>query len=416
MKKILAISWKDLRIIARDYASWIMMLAAPIILTLAMGLVSGTLFSDDEGGLSDIPVVVVNKDGEGLGTGLVAAFEAPELEGLFLLSASEDEADARRQVDEAEFAAAIIIPAGFTTGVIPDLSTGIAGKPVPIEIYSDPGQPISVGVVTSVVTNFMNEIDTLVVGGIVAVTQLMENNLISEEETARSAAETVGRIAQQENTQLIVLSSSDLSVAEEASADPLLVFATGMAVFFLMYTVTVGGRSILQERNMGTLSRMIASPTRVGQILGGKVVGIFITGFLQVTILIVATSLLLDVQWGDSLAVGVLIAATTAAATGWGIVLAAFATTPAQVASVGTALMLIFGILGGSFTGVPSGGLWGALSKITPHAWAIDGMAQLAESGSVVDVAMNIVALLAMTVVLFIAAIFAFRRTQLSRV
>jgi ABC-2 type transport system permease protein len=223
-------------------------------------------------------------------------------------------------------------------------------------------------------------------------------------------------MSQQENSQLIVLSSSDMSVAEEESVNPLIVFASGMAVFFLMYTVTIGGRSILQERHMGTLSRMMASPTRVGQILGGKVLGIFLTGFLQVAVLILATTLLLDIPWGDPLGVVFLIGATAAAATGWGILLAAFATTAAQVASLGLALMLIFGILGGSFTGVPESGLWGMLSKITPHAWSIDGMEQLAGGGNVADVAVNIVVLMSMTAVLFVVAIIAFQRTQRTRI
>jgi ABC-2 type transport system permease protein len=415
MKKILAISWKDLRILFRDYVSWIMMLAAPMILTLGMGLITGTLFSDDEVGISDIPVVFVNMDEGDLGALLAESFEEPGIGDLFMVSTSEDENDVRQRVDGADFAAAVIIPAGFTTGVIPDLNTGIAGEPVPIVIYADPGQPISVGVVTSVVTSFINEVETLVVGGKVTVTQLVENNLISLQDRARTAEETVGSMLQQGNTQLIVLSSSDMSISEEESFNPLIGFASGMAVFFLMYTVTIGGRSILQERNMGTLSRMMVSPTRTGQILGGKVLGIFLTGFMQVAVLILATTLLLDIPWGDPLGVALLIAATAAAATGWGIVLAAFATTAAQVASLGLALMLIFGILGGSFTGVPDSGLWSTLSKITPHAWAIDGMEKLAGGGSVIDVVTHIAVLLSMTAVLFVVAIIAFQRSQRTR-
>lgn len=163
---------------------------------------------------------------------------------------------------------------------------------------------------------------------------------------------------------------------------------------------------------MGTLSRMMVSPTRVGQILGGKVLGIFLTGFLQVGVLILATSLLLDISWGDPLGVVALIAATALAATGWGILLASFATTTALVTSLGTGLMLIFGILGGSFTGVPDSGLWNSLSKITPHAWAIDGMEKLVGGGGAPDILTHILVMLSMTAVLFVVAIVAFQRRQ----
>ncbi|MCZ7667658.1 MAG: ABC transporter permease [Chloroflexi bacterium] len=63
-----------------------------------------------------------------------------------------------------------------------------------------------------------------------------------------------------------------------AAADPpntLAYFAPSMAVAFLMYTVSVGGRSILAEREEGTLARLLASPTSATQVMGGKVSGIF---------------------------------------------------------------------------------------------------------------------------------------------
>jgi len=413
MKKILVISWKDLQILFRDRVSWIMMLAAPIVLTFGMGLVSGVIsFNGGGSGISDIPVVIVNMDEGDLGGELVTAFRSPGTADLFNVTVRSNEESARQDVEKTEFAAAVIIPAGFTAGIIPDLSTGLTEDPVPVEIYADPGQPISVGAINSVVTNFVNEVETLVVGGIVSVTQLLDKNLISETETARSAGETVSRMMQQETAQLIVLNSSDESVVEEQTFSPLIIFASGMAVFFLMYTVSIGGRSILQERDKGTLSRMLVSPTSTGQVLGGKVIGIFITGFLQVMVLVMATGLLLNISWGDPLGVILLIAATALAATGWGIVLAAFATTAAQVSSLGVALMLIFGILGGSFTGVPDSGLWNTLSKITPHVWAMDGIELLASGGDLVDITSQIIALLSMTVVLFVIAIIAFQRTQ----
>ena len=258
----------------------------------------------------------------------------------------------------------------------------------------------------------ISDVGVTSVGGVVSVTQLLEHNLISEGETAQAAGVTVGSMAQQGGTQLIVLDSSELGGREEEPYNPLIIFGSGMAVFFLMYTVTIGGRSILHERNIGTLSRMMATPTRVWQILGGKVLGIFLTGFLQVSVLILATSLLLDISWGDPVGVAGLIAATALAATGWGILLAALATTPGQVVALGVALMLIFGILGGSFAGVPDSGLWNTISKITPHAWAIDGIEKLASGGQAVDVITHILVMLSMTAVLFVIAIVAFQRTQ----
>ncbi len=109
-----------------------------------------------------------------------------------------------------------------------------------------------------------------------------------------------------------------------------------------------GARSWL-ERSQGTLPRLLVSPTSSAQVLGGKVLGIFFTGVAQVGILILASSVFFGVKWGDPAGVAVLILAAVFGATGWGMLITALARTPAQVGSIGSALMLIFGILGGSF-------------------------------------------------------------------
>ena len=51
--------------------------------------------------------------------------------------------------------------------------------------------------------------------------------------------------------------------------------APGMALMFLMFTASNGGRSLLTERNQGTLPRLLVSPTTSAQVLGGKMFGIF---------------------------------------------------------------------------------------------------------------------------------------------
>ena len=47
-------------------------------------------------------------------------------------------------------------------------------------------------------------------------------------------------------------------------------FAAGMAVFFLFFTVQFGVTSLLEERNDGTLARLLAAPISRASILGGK--------------------------------------------------------------------------------------------------------------------------------------------------
>src|SRR5512134_3252404 len=98
MRKLLLIGLKDLKLMFRDRAALVFMLLAPFLLTIGMGFVTGR-FSGSSGGLSDIPVIVVDLDKQELGNALAETFSSPELAGLLEPSASSDPAAARRSID-----------------------------------------------------------------------------------------------------------------------------------------------------------------------------------------------------------------------------------------------------------------------------------------------------------------------------
>ena len=403
MKKILNIAWKDLIIIFRDPGALLLMLGAPFLLTLGMGLVTGA-FSDNDSnsGLADIPVVIVDEDGGELGSTLIDVFFEEDLADLLKPELSSSAAAARQQVEDNEIAAAVIIPAGFTNSIIPD-AQGKLAETVAIEVYSNPGRPISASVVQDIVEAFATEADTRVAGVEVTIQQMAMNGRLAINNPITIQTST-------ELDPLIEIQQETAANPTDDDYNPLTYFAPGMAVAFLMYTVSLGGRSILAERDEGTLARLMASPTSTTQVMGGKVSGIFLTGAAQVSVLIIASSLLFGLRWGNPAAVTLLIAATAAAATGWGLLIAAISDRPSQVSSYGTALMLLFGIMGGSFVQLTFNGPFAWLSKITPNAWAIEGFDTLGTGGTLIDILPSLLALTLMAATLFIISVAVFRR------
>ncbi|HJS20664.1 MAG TPA: ABC transporter permease [Anaerolineales bacterium] len=413
MKKLLLIGRKDLRLIFRDRAALIFMLLAPFLLTIGMGFVTGR-FSGSSSGLSDIPVVIVNLDEEELGNALTDVFSSEELADLMEPSASSDSEAARRLIDDDEAAAVIIIPAGFTRSIIPAEGTmfdanPVQMEPVRIEVYTNPARPTSAGVVKAIVDEFVSRIEEGRTRGMTSILQLIQAGLLNPQ-NAESEARALFQNLDQAETTVIVLKTNE--EGEQAVDFDILAFmAPGMALLFLMYTVSYGGRSILAERSQGTLPRLLVSPTSSSQVLGGKVVGIFFTGVAQVGILILASAIFFGVRWGDPAGVTVLILATVFGATGWGLLITALASSPAQVGSVGTAIMLIFGILGGSFINLEQmPPLVQTLSKITPNAWGMEGFTTLALGGTLADLAEPIIALLIMGAMLFSISVMLFNR------
>jgi ABC-2 type transport system permease protein len=402
MKKLIAIGWKDLKVAFRDKAA-IIMLVAPFALTLAMGAITGSLSGDGDTGLQDIPLAVVDHDRGPLADALVEVLRSGQ-EGL-LAAEVVGEARARERVEEDEIAAAVIIQDGFSEAMLSPAGGGAA-----IEIYVNPARAITASVVRSVVSAFVNELETRVVTAQVAVSQMVAQGVIAPQEAAQ-VGEEIGLQLESSPT-LITIDTGAPAQEKEDTFNALAMIAPSMAILFLMYTVSsVGGRSILAEREERTLQRMLSTPSSTAQVLGGKILGIFSTGAAQMGILILASSLLFQLRWGDPVAVIALVLAAVVGASGWGILLAALAKTPSQVSNVGTALMLLFGILGGSFFGGASfPGLLGTISRITPNAWAQEGFLQLARGGGLGDILTPIGALLIMGLVLFGVAVWAFRR------
>ncbi len=416
MKKVWTIGWKDLLVLFRDRGALILMLAAPFVLTLGLGLVSGSFSANNSTGtgLADIPVAVVNQDAGELGQELVHVLTGTDLATLLEAVETTDVAAARQQVEADELAALVVIPAGFSASVIPqNMGTGETETAVAIEIYASPGRPISAGVIESIVQDFVNRVDMGLTSIQVTLSQLMMHGIVPVADMQAVGQEIGARqIAQMQagDTQVITVQRETAVIENENSFNALAYFAPGMAITFLMYTVALGGRSFLDERHKGTLARLLATPTSSAQVLGGKVLGIFLSGVAQVGVLVLGSTLLFGLYWGDTLGVILLILTVSIAATGWGLLLASFARTPGQVSSYGTALMLIFGILGGGFVNLPREGLLEIISRITPNAWALDGFLSLHQGGTLADITVELIALVIMGVALFGAAVLLFNR------
>lgn len=96
--------------------------------------------------------------------------------------------------------------------------------------------------------------------------------------------------------------------------------------------------------------------------------------------------------------------------------LAAIFKTPGQVSSIGTAIMLIFGILGGSFTNIALMPAWvQVFSRISPNRWALDGFNTLAMGGTLSNIMTPVIALLIMAVVLFLISVILFTRRGIGK-
>ena len=253
MKKILSIAWKDLLITLSDPAALILTIATPFALTLVMIFAFGD--ANNGGGIRGIPVVIVNQDESGLGKTLIDVFESENLVDLIAPVQMADIAEAKSAVDKDDFAAAIIIPEGFGEGIIPsNMEPTTEREQAVIEIYGNPTRPTSVSITKSIVDEFIYRTSAMVMGAEVSITQLITSGrldlMVSTEEMMNLGEFAARQISEQ---QIITLQGSMAEGSVDTDFDWFGYIAPSMALLFLMFTVSNGGRSILAEKDGGTI-------------------------------------------------------------------------------------------------------------------------------------------------------------------
>jgi ABC-2 type transport system permease protein len=172
-----------------------------------------------------------------------------------------------------------------------------------------------------------------------------------------------------------------------------------MAVFFLFFTVQFGVTSLLEERNDGTMARLLAAPIGRSSILAGKLLTSFMLGLISMFVLVAATSLLFGASWGNPLGVAVLVVAAILSAMGIMAFIATFAKDAEQAANWQSVVAVVLGLFGGTFFPVSlAPGVLSRLTFIAPQAWFMRGLGDL-RGGSLSAVWVPALAMLGFAVV-----------------
>jgi ABC-2 type transport system permease protein len=158
---------------------------------------------------------------------------------------------------------------------------------------------------------------------------------------------------------------------------------------------------------------MLSTRTPVSAILLGELLGRFAIAMLQGAFIVLVSSLAFNVEWGDRLGATLVVVLFALIGTGTAMIVGVFARNPDQAGSIGVAAGLILGAIGGAM--VPAelfGEPMATLSLLTPHAWAIDALRDLAFRGAgVVEILAQLAVLAAFAVGLVVVGTWGMRRS-----
>lgn len=400
MKKILTLTLKELRLTSRDRPALVLVIIAPLALMTVLGLAFGR---GDK--LSPVPVVVVNQDHGEVGRRLVEQLRRDTRE-LLVITESDDLAAAYRSVDDDKVAAAVVLP---------DLTARAAstsGAPAGIEIYSSPTRPIGAGVVKSVFSRIAERISDNRLGTSVTIGQLLATGRLEPRDAQAFAQDLGARVTASFDQERVPLQErSGAAGPSDAPTNMLGYFAPSMAIMFLMILMMSPSRSILSERDSGTLERLRATPTSASELMAGKMSGMMVTGLAQMAVLVAISSLVLGVRWGDPAGVALLIVLLVTSIGAMGLTLSTLSKTLSNANTVGTTVLMILSAVSGNIIPRSSFPTWmQKIGYIGPNAWGIEGFEKLSHGGAVGDLVPESIALLTMTAVFFSLSVVGFRR------
>lgn len=188
--------------------------------------------------------------------------------------------------------------------------------------------------------------------------------------------------------------------------------ASSMLLLFIFLTSMTSAVALIETRRLGLSRRMLSTPTSVGTIVVGEGLGRFGIALVQGLFIMLGSLILFGVDWGDPLGSVSLLLCFALVGAGAGMLLGSLLRTEQQAIGVGILLGLGLGALGGCM--VPMEFFSSTMVRVahfTPHAWAIDGYAELIRrGGSFVDALPYLGILLAYAAVLFGLASWRLRR------
>jgi len=149
----------------------------------------------------------------------------------------------------------------------------------------------------------------------------------------------------------------------------------GTAVMMLLFSLTGMGGGLLDEKEQGTLKRLLYSPVHPAEILLGKMACSIIVAMFQLAVMFAFASLVFHLQILDKIVpLAIIILATAFACSGFGVFLATMARSRTQLQSLSTLIILSMSVIGGSMVPTFMMPQWMQnLSVVSINYWSIQG-------------------------------------------
>ena len=339
---------------------------------------------------------VVDMDGGEYGRELIR-----RLDGMEEISVRERTMeDADGALERSAILMAVVIPAGFSEALE-------AGEPASV-LFKQRGHGGETGqIVAAIAQGAAMEMGGEIVARRMAHEALLDSGVAEDE----IDAEFDRRLAEARRNPAVGVRARGLGDSEEVNLLNRLM--PGMTVMFLMFAVTLGAQTLVEERRVGTLERLMTTRLGINQLFAGKFLSGTVRAMFQAVALFALGFAVLRVGDASDFAQLVVFSMLVAAAvSAVGLVIGAAVRTRDQAIWAAVFFTMFMTIFGGTFFDVSDGPL-GVIARFTINHYAIEAMEDILSSGaSLWDEAVGMGVMAGVTVVGLVVARVLFRASE----
>lgn len=393
--KTLELAMKDLTQVLRDKKNLLFLVAMPLVFTLFMGFA----YKSGDASVEADPRLALAWVEESPASAVSMMLYARLAESDTLRVERAEKADALDALYKEDVTGILVVPAdlgeeGAQLTLITD-TTGAAGQ----SLYQMLRVPVA--------------------------------QLMSAVEIGNMSAESIGSPAEyapalelawekwgQNNAQSLV--RVEQAVAPEAESwfgdNPYNQASPGMIIQFAIMGLVSSAQILVQERKTRTLQRLMTTAMRPWQIIAGHMLAMLALVLLQTVVLVVFGQIVLGVDYMRvPFATLVLVVALGVWVAAMGLLIGILAKTDDQVVMYAMLAMFLFSALGGLWFPLEvSGGVFAALGKVMPSAWAMTGLQNILMRGlGMGSIWQPVLVLLAYAAGFFALAVWRFRKAEL---
>ena len=338
---------KDLKLFIKDRRAILVTFALPIALaTMFAFAFGGAGKSNDEE--KKIDLVLADEDKSVVSVSLVTKLDSTK--EFNVIRAAKDTAEG--WVKKGKLAAVLVLHKGLSDSLD-------AGHPLPIELKYDQAREIeALMLIGSITGNLMEILGPKIIKKRISnsfpdfdttMFSAIQEQTMKGFEGGGDTSNKSGATSSKKGKQREPMIKATALVAEKENSPGLIQAIAGTSIMMLLFAVVGMGASLLEEKEEGTLKKLLYAPVNPNQILFGKMIYVTLISIVQMVVVFLYANFVfgLDIfHHVTSMVLAILCASY--ACSSFGVFLASFARTRQQVQGLSSLIILVMSCIGGS--------------------------------------------------------------------